>query len=173
MSIIDQATGLTKEAFATTDKTEKHSMKVFSILKNRFQVKDEEILAAGITHDILEDTNVTIEELEMKTSKRVADIVQEISHAKGATRLDKVEFYRRLPTVSNDAKLVKLADYLANLEWNIEVIKNHALDKHPFLKDPTDYINALKVFLDSCREIHPEATTLVTEVMEEVEGLSR
>lgn len=148
-------------------------MKVFSILKDRFQVKDEEILVAGITHDLLEDTNVTAEELEMRASKRVAEIVREISHAKGATHQQKFDFYRKLPSVSADAKFVKLADYLANLEGNIEVIKNHELDKYPFLKDPTDYINMLKVFLDSCREIHPEATALVTEAMEEVEGLSR
>ncbi len=148
-------------------------MNVFSILKDRFQIKDEEILVAGITHDLLEDTDVTVEELEMRTSKRVAEIVREISHQKDATRFEKLGFYQRLPRISDDAKLVKLADYLANLEWNIEVIKNHELDKHPFLKDPTDYMNALKVFLDACREIYSEATALVTEAMEEVKSLSR
>jgi (p)ppGpp synthase/HD superfamily hydrolase len=173
MNIIDQAIDLAKEAFASTAKTEEHSLKVFRILKDRFLVKDEDILAAGITHDLLEDTDVTRRELETRTSKRVAEMVEEISHPPGATRLEKTEFYMRLPDVSPEAKLVKLADYLANLEWNIEVIKNHELDKFPFLKDPTEYMNALKIFLASCREVHPEATTLVTEAMEQVQSLSR
>lgn len=171
--MIERATALVKEAFERTDKTTEHSMKVFRILNERFQVKQEEILAAGIAHDLLEDTSVTAEELEAKTSKCVMELVREISHTKNATRLEKMEFYQRLPFISDEAKLIKLADYLANLEWNIEVIKNHELDKYPFLKDPTDYMNALKVFLDACREVHSEATTLVTEAMKEVENLSR
>jgi len=147
-------------------------MKVFRILKNVFQVKDVEILAAGITHDLLEDTSVTEPELETKTSKRVARMVKEISHPRGATPFEKIDFYRRLLSVSDDAKLVKLADYLANLEWNIDVLKNNELDKYPFLKDPTEYMNALKAFLNSCRSAHPKATALVTDTMQKVETLS-
>ena len=171
MTLIKHATDLVTDAFAKTEKTTEHSFKVFEILKNRFGVEDAELLAAGLCHDLLEDTEVTADELENRTSKRVASIVKEISHSKGVSRAEKMELYRSLPSVSDDAKLVKLADYLANLEWNIEVIQNNELERYPFLKDPDEYMKALAVFLDSCREAYPRETVLVARAMEEVESL--
>jgi (p)ppGpp synthase/HD superfamily hydrolase len=45
----------------------------------------DEILAAALLHDVVEDTDVTIEEVEKNFGKHVAEIV------KGATELDKLE----------------------------------------------------------------------------------
>ena len=45
----------------------------------------DEILAAALLHDVVEDTDVTIEEVEEKFGGHVAEIV------KGATELDKLE----------------------------------------------------------------------------------
>jgi (p)ppGpp synthase/HD superfamily hydrolase len=45
----------------------------------------DEVLAAALLHDIVEDTDVTIEEVETKFGKQVAEIVR------GATELDKLE----------------------------------------------------------------------------------
>ncbi|MDZ4808471.1 MAG: HD domain-containing protein [Bacteroidota bacterium] len=45
----------------------------------------DEVLAASLLHDIVEDTDVTIEEVEEKFGKQVAEIVR------GATELDKLE----------------------------------------------------------------------------------
>lgn len=45
----------------------------------------DEILVAALLHDVVEDTDVTIEEVEEKFGGHVADIV------KGATELDKLE----------------------------------------------------------------------------------
>ena len=173
MTLIQRAADLTAVAFVGTKKTAEHSIKVFEFLKNRFGVEDEELLAAGMCHDLLEDTDVTELELEKSTSKHVAELVKEISHAKGASRAEKMELYRRLPLVSDEAKLVKLADYLANLEWNIEVIRSGQIEKFPFLRDSTDYMAALRVFLDSTRATFPDATLLVFETMLEVERFVR
>jgi (p)ppGpp synthase/HD superfamily hydrolase len=45
----------------------------------------DEILAAALLHDVVEDTEVTIEEVELRFGKQVAEIVR------GATELDKLE----------------------------------------------------------------------------------
>lgn len=45
----------------------------------------DEVLAGALLHDIVEDTHVTIEEVETTFGKQVADIVR------GATELDKLE----------------------------------------------------------------------------------
>jgi (p)ppGpp synthase/HD superfamily hydrolase len=45
----------------------------------------DEVLAAALLHDVVEDTDVTIDEIEEKFGKQVAEIVR------GATELDKLE----------------------------------------------------------------------------------
>lgn len=45
----------------------------------------DEVLAAALLHDVVEDTDVTIEEVQAKFGERVAEIVR------GATELDKLE----------------------------------------------------------------------------------
>ena len=45
----------------------------------------DEVLAAALLHDVVEDTNVTIEEVEEKFGLQVAELVR------GATELDKLE----------------------------------------------------------------------------------
>ncbi|GAB2809179.1 HD domain-containing protein [Ferruginibacter profundus] len=45
----------------------------------------DEVLAAALLHDVVEDTDVTIEEVEEKFGRQVAEIVR------GATELDKLE----------------------------------------------------------------------------------
>lgn len=45
----------------------------------------DEVLAAALLHDIVEDTDVTIEQVEEKFGRQVAEIVR------GATELDKLE----------------------------------------------------------------------------------
>ncbi len=40
---------------------------------------DEELIAAGLCHDLLEDTNCTFDELKLITTLRVAEIVREVT----------------------------------------------------------------------------------------------
>src|SRR4026208_2146853 len=46
---------------------------------------DDDLLSAALLHDIVEDTDITIEEVEHRFGKRIADIVR------GCTEQDKLE----------------------------------------------------------------------------------
>jgi len=60
-----------------------HLLNVCKLLAER-ECSDE-VLAAALLHDVVEDTDVTIDEVEEKFGKQVAEIVR------GATELDKLE----------------------------------------------------------------------------------
>lgn len=83
---------------------------------------DQELLAAAVLHDVIEDTTVTHDDLERKFGKRVADIVQTESdivvedqsaadswHARKQAALD------HLAAASHDAKVVAIGDKLSNM----------------------------------------------------------
>lgn len=79
-------------------------------------VEDVEVLMAGILHDTIEDTETTAEELTQRFGERVCGLVLEVTDDKS---LDKLERKRlqviKAATKSDEAKMVKIADKIANL----------------------------------------------------------
>lgn len=73
-------------------------------------------IEAALLHDILEDTNTTVEELESTFGSEVAQIVEEITnYGPEVERLGKEKYTNQeLLEISNSALLVKLADMLCN-----------------------------------------------------------
>lgn len=166
---IQAAKEFTLQKFAATKKTANHSLEVFLLLKDEFHVQDGDILIAGMMMKLLEDTDTTPEEIETVASKRVSSLVGELSHAKEATKEEKNTFYQSLVNISPYAKMIKLADYLASLRWYYRIIRSGKLDQYPFVKDSKEYLTALRIFLDSCKERYPLETSTVYVAMYEVE----
>lgn len=78
---------------------------------------DEELIIAALLHDVIEDTEYTYDDIKMKFSSRVADLVNEVTQE---GEKDKHGYYfPRLKTL--DGYLLKFADRLSNLndmnEW--------------------------------------------------------
>jgi (p)ppGpp synthase/HD superfamily hydrolase len=82
---------------------------------------DEEVVAAALLHDVLEDTAVSLDEITAAFGPRVAALVVEVTDVYTAKRhpdLNRVSRKalerERLATVSNEAKTIKLADLVDN-----------------------------------------------------------
>ncbi len=81
---------------------------------------DDEVIAAGLLHDVVEDCDVTVEELRRRFGDRVARLVLEVTdvsrpeHGRRAVRkaLDR----DHLAKASPDGKSIKLADIIDNLK---------------------------------------------------------
>lgn len=78
--------------------------------------KDEEVIAAGYLHDVLEDTSVTEEELEQAFGRRVLELVQAETEDKSLTWEErKVHTIRHLGEAPYEVKILTLADKLSNI----------------------------------------------------------
>lgn len=81
---------------------------------------DQEVLAATVLHDVMEDCGVSFEELEVRFGRRVAELVWEDSNNQGAFananwNARKREAVRRLTLASRDLRLIALSDKLSNI----------------------------------------------------------
>ena len=143
---------------------ENHFLRVLAVLRDEFHVDDEEILIAAILHDTLEDTDTTYQELEKTFSKSIADIVEEVSHPKNYNKEQKLEFYKKLRTISPKAKILKLADFVDNLR----VIETERRKADPKSIYHNYYILLIRELLESYPE--SEAKKLVLKLTKELEA---
>jgi (p)ppGpp synthase/HD superfamily hydrolase len=78
-------------------------------------VKDPEILAAAVLHDVVEDCGYRHSYIEQEFSKRVADIVMECSRPDGhESKRQKLDFLNTFKDKSPESVIIKLADRLCN-----------------------------------------------------------
>lgn len=98
-----------------------HPLEVAQILST--MTDDEEVITAGILHDIVEDTDGTLGEIEKRFGKRVADIVATDSENKYFGEAKSATWKRRKEETLEDlknstdigVKMLWLADKLANI----------------------------------------------------------
>jgi (p)ppGpp synthase/HD superfamily hydrolase len=132
--------------------TGNHFLEVYQILCDEFRVDDQEILIAGILHDTLEDTDTTRDEIEELFSKRVADLVEEVSHPKNYDHEQRLAYYEKLKRISPGAKMIKLADFTSHLRTFIEIYKADKQNLYPKFANNDKYVAQIRDFLRSCGE---------------------
>ena len=93
-----------------------HPMEAMAIAAT--MTSDQEVLAASALHDVVEDTDVTLDELRAQFGDRIARLVDTESDRLGEG-LDwlarKKESLKRLKEASRDEKIVALGDKLSNM----------------------------------------------------------
>ncbi|MEK7537216.1 MAG: HD domain-containing protein [Patescibacteria group bacterium] len=129
-----------------------HFLDVFQILQDEFGVNDQDILAAGLLHDTLEDTSATYEEIKKTFSKMVADLVQEVSHPKNYNQEQKQEYYEKIKAISPEAKLIKMADFISHLRNFIEIYERGKQHLYPKFINNDKYIAQIREFLNTCED---------------------
>ena len=97
-----------------------HPIEAMAIVKQF--TEDEDVLAAAVLHDTVEDTSVTVERLEIEFGPRVAELVASVSEdkkkerpAESTWKERKQETINGLKNASRDTKLLCLGDKLSNL----------------------------------------------------------
>ena len=97
-----------------------HPMEAMAIVTK--YTDDEDVIAAAVLHDTVEDTTVTLERLEKEFSPRVAALVASVTedkkkdlHAESTWLERKQEAILHLETASHETKLLCLADKYSNL----------------------------------------------------------
>lgn len=85
-----------------------HPAKVVYYLK-KYGIEDEEVHAAGWLHDTVEDTALTLEEIEETFGKRVARMVHAVTRD-----VDNDAYKRRIGAERYEIQMTKLCDVLHN-----------------------------------------------------------
>jgi guanosine-3',5'-bis(diphosphate) 3'-pyrophosphohydrolase len=79
-------------------------------------IEDPVVLAAALLHDTIEDTQTTLDELEIVFGYEIANIVAECSDDPSLSKLERKQAQiDHAAAISHKAKLVKLADKIANV----------------------------------------------------------
>jgi len=162
--LIESAKKFASRKFAEIG-TGNHYLEVCQILQDEFHVEDQDVLVAGLLHDTLEDTNTTHDEIEGIFGKKVADMVEEVSHPKNYNAEQKKEYYEKIKDISWGGKMIKLADFKSHLVKFIGAFtgKNN-LPKFTH----TEYTDYILSFLESCPD--SEARNTVFQLAKEFES---
>jgi len=93
-----------------------HPLEVAKLIQTVGKCNDENILKAALLHDVVEDTDVSIEEIQQEFGPVVASIVKEVTNDQSLKKWDKkLKQMEKANKISQSAQIVKLADKLSNL----------------------------------------------------------
>lgn len=99
---------------------------------------DEDQVIAALLHDVLEDCDVTLEQIAMRFGQDVADMVDSCSDTKVRPkppwRPRKEAYLRRLATVGPRAKLVIAADKLHNVQCIVHDLNRASVGEQIWLR---------------------------------------
>ena len=124
--LLDRAIVFAVRAHAGTERRGKgfpyivHPLEAVEIVAT--MTADQELLAAAVLHDTVEDTDTTMEQIRAEFGERVAEIVEAESDEAHESQ-DSIENWRkrkqaaidRLAGASRDTKMVALGDKLSNM----------------------------------------------------------
>ncbi len=96
----------------------KHLAEVVGVLQ-RFHIDDTDLLVAAWLHDVVEDTETTLESIELMFGRRVRTLVHCVTNEEGKNRKERHEKTYPKIVANDDAITLKLADRIANTEASI------------------------------------------------------
>jgi (p)ppGpp synthase/HD superfamily hydrolase len=145
-----------------------HLEGVVNRLKN-LGVTDKEVLCAAWLHDIIEDTDITFDQINERFGREIAVIVLSLSKDQNISKKDReTQYINQLKDASIQAKIIKLCDISANLKdlanapisktqknkqikkilYYLRIIKNDISEsktKYPKIQEIMDGINTICV----------------------------
>jgi guanosine-3',5'-bis(diphosphate) 3'-pyrophosphohydrolase len=129
-----------------------HPLRVMSRLRD-YNHHDTNMLSAAILHDVVEDCNVSVEEVSVQFNENIASLVSELTQAdkenpklKVLVRADRHRLnVEKLKNISKDAKIIKLADRLDNLDdVRLDIPECYGFLKRRYLQESWDVLHAVE-----------------------------
>ena len=107
------------------------------VVKNlkKMKVTNKDIICAAWLHDTIEDTDTDFDSIKDRFGKNVAKIVVSVTKDNRLPKKQReVKYSKDLKSSSTEAKLVKIADILANVNDAPNAGKNTKWEKQQFVK---------------------------------------
>ncbi len=139
-----------------------HLIEVANLLAYATDGGNPVLVAAGVLHDVLEDTPTTATELRTLFGHDVATLVGEVTDPKGLSederRQRQVEYVRVL---SPEAKLLKIADKTSNIRERLKARPEGQSDR-----DILDYVEWGAMVVAGCRGLNTKLDEVFDEAYE-------
>lgn len=86
---------------------------------------DEEVVCAGILHDVIEDTGISKEEIEREFGEKIKNLVWSVSEEDKSLpwEIRKAKYIEKIKNASSEAKAISIADKIHNLHSMISSLK--------------------------------------------------
>lgn len=104
------------------------------------QMNDELTVCTALLHDVIEDTDITLEELEKNFPAEIIDVLKLLTHKKGEDYFEYIKRIKKNPA----AKAVKLADIAHNCDFS-RVNANNSVSQDKLEHWRNKYLAALKI----------------------------
>ena len=137
-----------------------HPLALANVLAVECSIDDVEVICGALLHDTIEDTNASKEELLENFGENITRIVLEVTDDKTLDKIERKEAQvAHAPHISDQAKLVKLADKISNLRdisasppigWSVE--------------RKQEYFDWAARVIDGLRGVHPELEALFDQI---------
>lgn len=123
-------------------------------------IADEQVIAAAILHDTIEETETTNEELRQHFGLTIAEVVEEVTNDRSTSMQErKRRQLEQAPQFSRRAKLIKLAEKICDLR---DMADNPPPDLT--VRQIQDYFDWSKEVVDCMRGISPSLEVAFDEV---------
>ena len=133
-----------------------HPIALANILCNEGHITDISVICAALLHDTVEDTDTSRDELEREFGEEIRDIVMDVTDdktlGKAARKQRQIEHAAH---ISDQAKLVKLADKISNLR---DMANNPPTDWD--LQRRQGYFDWAMAVIDRLRGVHGPMETI-------------
>jgi len=140
-----------------------HLEGVVNRLKN-LGVTDKDVLCAAWLHDIIEDTDVTFDQINERFGREVAVIVLSLSKDQNILKKDReIQYINQLKDASFQTKLIKLCDISANLKdlANAPISKTQ---KNKQIKKILHYLRIIKNDIIENKSEYPKIQEIIDGV---------
>ena len=113
----------------------------------KMKVTNEEIICAAWLHDTIEDTDTDYDSIKDRFGKNVAEIVVSVTKDNRLPKKQReIKYAKDLKSSSTKAKIVKIADILANVNDAPNAGRNTQWEKQQFVKKSKywSYVSSIK-----------------------------
>ncbi|HEX7629081.1 MAG TPA: HD domain-containing protein [Candidatus Methylomirabilis sp.] len=140
-----------------------HPLEVAALLAGEGSVTDGVTLMAAVLHDTLEDTEATPEELTATFGTAIRDLVQEVTDDKRLPKAERKALQAAgAPRLSDRAKLIRLADKIAN----VRDVTHHPPAQWDLARRRA-YLDWTEAVVAGCRGVNPTLEALYDRVLRE------
>ena len=138
-----------------------HPIQAVEMLWNTGEVRDIDLLTAGLLHDVLEDTPTKEAEISDPFGQQVLDLVKEVTDDKSLVKDERKRLQvKHAPKLSPKAKMLKLSDKICNVR---DIRQYPPAAKDWTLDRKIEYIVWSKEVVDAMRGINQNLETKFDE----------